>query len=259
MRVALSMALVAQGAGAAVFARRSSGVSLRKRLNVNNLVAAPGTLELDLAGLHSFSTGSFLLPTAVRFTPDGDSFWLGRTEYSVAFDAVNSTVAEGGRASRFSDRVSIAATSVVLSRPHLVMAISPQVTALLRGDSGVRAGATAIARFDRAGHAIGLAAGWSGATAPADGTNPAGLWDCGAGYGRVLGLSGWRSRLTPHVNLLGEKSTDAAWAGAVTGGVEYQINERASFDVSVQRFGLPGGGADWQLLVGTTINLGKLQ
>src|SRR5438105_2364191 len=40
----------------------SSGVSLRKRLHVNDLIAEPGTMELDWSSLYSYTTGLFSMP-----------------------------------------------------------------------------------------------------------------------------------------------------------------------------------------------------
>ena len=41
-------------------------------------------------------------------------------------------------------------------------------------------------------------------------------------------------------------------------GVEYQLTQRLALDLSGQRFGLIGGGQDRQVLLGLTLNLGKL-
>jgi hypothetical protein len=237
--------------------RHSSGVTQRKRLNVNDLIAAPGTLEIDWATLYSYTTSTLTLPSAIRYTPDGNSLLLGRTEYSVAFDSVSSAVNTGTRSTQFSDRLTFAATSVVYGSSHFDVALAPQLTTLLRGDSGIRAGATTIARYDGGGNTIAGSVSWTGATTASD-TNPSGTWDFGAGFGRQLAQKGLLSQFTPHANLTLEKSTGFDRTLAIFGGIEYQLTQRIAIDFSGQRFGLVGGGDDRQLLVGLTINLGEL-
>lgn len=256
----LLLLLAAPRAHAAPFHRSrasyASGISLRKRLHVNDLIAEPGTVELDWSGLYSFSTGAFTLPSALKYTPAGDSLFWGRTEYSVAFDSVASAVNSGVRSTQFSDRLTFAATSVVFDSKHFDIAIAPQVTAFLRNESGARLGATAIARYDGGGNTVGATVGWTAATS-VTATNPAGVWDFGAGYGRRLAASGFLSQLTPHVNAVLEKSTGLKRTLAVFGGIEYQITKRVAIDASVQRLGLTGDSPDRQFLLGLTVNLGK--
>jgi hypothetical protein len=236
--------------------RHSSGVSTRKRLHINDLIAEPGTVELDWGGLYSYTTGASTMPSAIKYTPAGRSIVWGQTEYSVAFDSVSSAISAGGRATQFSDRLTFAATSVVYDSCHFDLAVAPQITALLRSDSGARAGGTAIARFAAGGNDFGFTAGWSGATSATD-TNPAGVWDFGGGFGRPLRSKGVLNRLTPHVNAILEKSTGFERTLAGFAGIEYQVTKRLAVDVSGQRFGLSGGEPDRQVLVGLTLNLGK--
>ena len=129
---------------------------------------------------------------------------------------------------------------------------------LLRGDSGVRLGATVIARCDAGANSLGLSADWSAAT-KASSTNPAGVWDLGAGYGRHLGSKGVWTRFTPHLNAVVERATGFSRTLASFAGVEYQAGPRLALDLSGQRYGLSGIGADRQVLLGLTLNLGKLQ
>ena len=233
-----------------------STVTQRKRLNVNDLITEPGTIELDWGNLYSYSTQSFTMPSAVKYTPSGSGLFWGRTEYSAAFDSLASDLDTEGRNSRFSDRVSFTATSVLYGSDHFDIAFAPQVTTFLRDESGVRAGATAIARYDGGGNSVGVTMGWSAATASSS-TNPAGAWDFGAGFGRPLARSGLLAHFTPHLNVVLEKSTGLERTASTFGGVEYQITRQIAFDVSGQRIGLPGGGADRQFALGLTINLGK--
>ena len=237
--------------------RHSTGVSQRKRLNVNDLIAQPGTVEIDWGGLYSYTTAALTLPAAIRYTPGGNSVFVGRTEYSVAFDSISSAVNTGTRSTQFSDRLTFAATSVVYASDHFDIAFAPQVTTFLRGDSGVRLGATTIARYDGGGNTIAATASWTAATTASD-TNPAGTWDFGGGFGRQLAQKGLLSQFTPHMNLTLERSTGFERTLAVFGGVEYQLTQRLALDLSGQRFGLIGGGQDRQVLLGLTLNLGKL-
>ena len=65
-------------------------------------------------------------------------------------------------------------------------------------------------------------------------------------------------RLSPHANVLYEKSTGVTRSISVFGGVEYQISAKVAVDVSAQRFGLVGSGIDRQVVVGMTANLGRI-
>lgn len=234
--------------------RHASGISLRKRLHINDVITEPGTVELDLGGLYSYTTSTFTMPSAFKWTPQGDSLYRGRTEYSVAFDSVSSAISADGRATQFSDRLTFAAASVLFDSEHFDVALAPQATAFLRDESGARLGGTAIARFDGAGNSLGLTLGWSGATA-ASNTNPAGVWDLGLGYGRKL--PGRWKRFTPHADTVLERATGFDRTVAVFGGVEFEITDRAAVDAVWQRYGLSGGEADSQFLLSFTFNLGK--
>ncbi len=258
----LLILLAAQHARAALIhrsrispSRHASGVSLRKRLHVNDLIAEPGTVELDWGSLYSYTTGAFTLPSALKFTPAGNTLFRGRTEYSVGFDSVASAVNAGSRSTQLSDHLTFAATSVLFDSPHFDIALAPQVSAFLRNESGARLGATAIARFDSGGNSVGATLGWTAATSATD-TNPAGVWDFGAGYGRRLARLGVLGRFTPHVNAVLERSTGFEQSLAAFCGVEYKITERVAIDASGQRYGLAGGAPDRQFLLGLTINLG---
>jgi len=239
------------------FMRHSGNVTQRKRLNVNDLIAAPGTVELDWGSLYSYTTGALTLPSAMRITPSGDSLLIGRTEYSVAFDSISSAVNTRSRSTQFSDRLTFAATSVVYDSEHFDIAFAPQFTALLRRDSGFRMGGTTIARYDGGGNTIAVIASWNAATTPSS-TNPSGTWDFGGGFGHQLATKGLWNKVTPHMNVTLEKSTGYERSLAVFGGIEYQFTERFSTDLSGQRFGLIGGGEDRQVLVSFTWRLGKM-
>ena len=73
-----------------------------------------------------------------------------------------------------------------------------------------------------------------------------------------MASKGTLAKITPHINLSLEKSTGFEKTLAAFGGVEYQLTERVAFDLSGQRFGVIGGGQDRQILLGLTVNLGKM-
>ena len=234
---------------------QGSTATLRKRLHINDLITEPGTVEVDWANLYSFSSGNFTMPSAAKYTPAGNSFFVGRTEYSVAFDSVASSLDTGFRTTQFSDRVSLTATSILLDTTHFDVAIAPQATFFLRDASGARYGATVVAREDIGLNSMGATVGWTVATTSSS-TNPAGTWDFGVGYGRHIASKGVLNHFTPHVNAVWERSTGFDRVTSVFAGMEYQITERVAFDVTGQRVGLTGP-ADRQVQAGMTINLGK--
>jgi len=223
---------------------------------VNDLITEPGTVEIDWGNLYSYTTSNFTMPSAMKYTPSGNSLLWGRTEYSVAFDSISSAVDLGTRTTQFSDRISVAATSVVFDSPHFDIAIAPQATVFLRDASGARYGATLIAREDIGLNSLGATTSWSGATS-SSASSPAGTWDFGVGYGRHLATTGALNRFTPHLNTVWERSTGFERTFSAFAGVEYQITSRVALDATGQRTGLTSG-ADRQILLGMTINLGKL-
>ena len=149
-------------------------------------------------------------------------------------------------------------TSVLHDGEKLDFAIAPQATFFLRDEHGARLGATAIVRYDVGRNSLGATASWSAATSPSP-NNPSGTWDFGGGFGRRLAAQGALGHLTPHVNIVAEKSTGFERNISAFGGVEYQIVDRIAVDFSGQRLGWFGGGADRQFVVGLTINVGKVQ
>jgi hypothetical protein len=212
-------------------------------------------VEIDWANLYSYTTSNFTMPSAVKYTPAGNSLLWGRTEYSVGFDSISSAVDLGSRTTQFSDRLTLAATSVVFDSPHFDIAFAPQTTVFLRDGSGTRLGATVIAREDIGGNSMGLTVSWTGATR-SSASNPAGTWDIGGGFGRSLAAKGTLGRFTPHVNATWERSTGFEHSLSAFAGVECQITPRIAFDASGQRIGLTSG-ADRQVLLALTINLGR--
>src|SRR5262245_49318281 len=210
-------------------------ISLRKRVHVNPLITEPGTLEVEFGGAFS-AGGNFTFPSTIKYTPEGPYLFWGRTEFSASFDSLSSVVQFDDRATQFSDRVTVAANCVVYDGKELDIAIAPQTSFFLRGEGGLRVGATAVARYDHGRNSAGVTVTWTAATSTSP-TNPAGIMDVGLGYGRRLASSGPLGHLTPHVNWLWERSTGAGGAQiSLFEGLEYQITENFALDFSGQHF-----------------------
>jgi hypothetical protein len=258
-RAALILLLLRAAAPAALFhrgdsvpAERGPAITLRKRLHVNTLITAPGTAEIEYGGSFSWD-GSYTLPMALHYTPEGHYAWWGRTEFSVAFDSLSHD-----SATQFGDRATMAAVCVIHDGEKLDIAFAPQASILLRGDTGARIGGTGIARYDVGRSSAGITFSWSGATHSSP-TNPAGLIDLGAGYGFRLKPSGALGHLTPHVNALYEKATGTARQISLFEGVEYQVTDPFSIDFSFQHIALWGGPSDTQFVVGITLYTPRLR
>jgi hypothetical protein len=231
-------------------AERAPAITLRKRLHVNPLITEPDTVDIEYGGSFDWD-GSYTLPMALRFTPEGHYVWWGRTEFSAAFDSISSNGAV-----HFGDRATVAATCVLHDGEKLDLAIAPSATLLVRGDSGARIGATAIARYDAGRSSTGVTFSWSAATLVSP-TNPAGIFDIGAGYGFRLKPSGPLGHLTPHINWLWEKSTGIERQISIFEGIEYQVTDPVAIDFAVQHVSIWGGQPDRQFAVGLTISSGR--
>jgi len=242
----------------AIFHRSSiprSTITLQKRLHVNTLITQPGTVEVDWGNDYSITSDNYTMPSTVKYTPAGTHILWGRTEFAAGFDTVSSAVENDARIAHFGDRLTFTATSVLFDGEKLDLAVAPYASAFLRGESGIRVGATAIARYDAGRNSAGVTVSWSGATV-ASPSNPAGTFDAGAGYGRRLKASGFLGHFTPHGNVVLEKSTGVDRTVSLFEGVEYQITENFALDLSGQHFNVAGGTKDHQLVVGITVNLG---
>ncbi|MBZ5728466.1 MAG: hypothetical protein LAP87_26225 [Acidobacteriia bacterium] len=194
---------------------------------------------------------------AIKYTPEGTHAYWGRTEFSAIFDSLASDVDGQHRTTHFGDCATFAATCVVHDGDKLDFALAPQVSALLRGDSGARLGATAIARYDSGRSSAGVTLGCTAATA-SSASNPAGTLDFGAGYGFRLKPGGALGHLTAHANWLYEKSTGVEREISLFEGLEYQITEKVAVDFSGQHLSVWGGSRDHQIAVGLTVNTGRL-
>lgn len=254
--------LAAPSGSAALFfhthGSNDSKITLRKRLHVNTLITAPGTMEADWSNLYSFSTADFSMPSAIKYTPEGTHVLWGRTEYSAAFDTVTSAEVGGARLTQFSQMLTLTATAVVHDGEKLDIAIAPQAAFFLRDEAGARLGAIAIARYDTGRNSIGGTFGWSGATNSSN-ANPAGTFGAGFGYGRQLAGSSLLEKFTPHFNMEWEKSTGEPQGWIAFEGIEYQMTEHVAFDLSALQASVPDGSADRQIVFGMTINFGRFR
>lgn len=198
------------------------------------------------------------MPTTLKFTPEGRHIYWGRTEFSAGLDLLTSVAPNGSRITQLGDRVTVAADFLALDGDKLDLAIVPQGTFLLHGDDGARLGATAIARYDVGRNSAGLRITWTGATAPSS-TNPAGTLEMDVGYGRRLASAGILRRFTLHGNAVREKSTSAPRQISLFEGMEYEFSEKLALDVSAQHSNVIGGPRDTQLVLGLTMNLGRVR
>ena len=175
----------------------------------------------------------------------------GQTEYSLAFDSVNSAINPGNqRTTQFSDRLTFQATTVVYDSKYFDIAVAPQITctASQRLGSACRCHGHCSTRQIRQQSRGDCRLDWGDV---AFGQQPAGVWDFGIGYGRKL------RKFTPHANVVLERATGFAHTTSVFGGIEYQWTEKFAVDATAQRYSLTGAGPDRQILLGITWNFGR--
>ncbi|MFN7921355.1 MAG: hypothetical protein U0Q16_14735 [Bryobacteraceae bacterium] len=220
-------------------ARRSSTLSLRRRLNLRSPVSLGGSYTVDFTQGFS-SDGALWTPTNLAFRPDGGHLLWGRTEYSVNFDSYDSFTTDGHRVTHGSDHISMLATTDLPGK--LGLAIAPQFGYLPRGAGGFRYGATLLGQWKQGRNTYGSSLTWAGATSPGD-NNPSGLWDAAVGYGRVFG------KFTAHLNLTAERPTGGPAYGIALTGLEWRVSKRVALDFSAQQVGIGNGKVDHQGLV----------
>jgi hypothetical protein len=201
----------------------------RKKLHVNSLITTPGAVEVEFAHAHSVTTRSDYLPTTLKWTPGTSTGLWGRTELSVGFDFFSSVFETEKRTNQFSDHLSFAATSVLYGGAKLNLAVAPVAFFYVRGDQGARLGGVGLARYDTDLNSAGMTLSWTGATA-SSASNPAGTFDLGGGYGRKLAETGFCSHLTPHANLIYERSSGGIHGLSIFEGLEYQLTEKLAID-----------------------------
>ena len=254
------VAVTPPAGAASVRSISGENASARRRLSVNSLLTDRGTLEIEWGNTFAAS-GNYSMPSLVKFTPAGEGWLEGKTEYSVGFDSVSSQVSGSERDTQFGDRISLFAHTKIIDGDHFDIAIAPQASFLLRGDTGARLGGAVFGRFDGKDsiNSGGWNVSWTGATASSP-TNPAGTLDVGFGYGRKLGPSGSRlNQWTIHAESQIEKSTGVTRIFSLFQGVEYQVTKRFAVDTSIQEIDLGGANRDTQFVVALTVNMGKLK
>ncbi len=239
--------------------RGTSNITLRKRLHVNTLITEPGTIEVEWDNLYSYSTGNFSMPSVIKYTPKGTSILWGRTEYSAAFDAIDSVALTGQRNTQFSDRVTFAANAVLKdgekARYRHPASGHFLLTGRRRRASGghrhcsLRCGPQqhgSHSELDRSHRPI------PPPTLPEPGISA-------EAFGRRLAASGAWGHLTPHVNVVYERSTgfERTWADLRALNTRSPSELRSTLPDSATV--LPAGSPDRQLVVGLTMNFGKLQ
>jgi hypothetical protein len=229
---------------------RSSRIALRRRLHINPLITDVGTVETEWSTAWT-DPESFTMPATVKWTPEGSTLVWGRTEYSANFDVVSSMVSGANRITHASDHVGITGTTLIADGEHWNFAVAPSLTFGSRDQPGIRAGLTAITRYDHGRNSAGATLTWTGTPNPND-SSPAGTWDLGSGYGHTFG-----GKTTVHVDTQLERATGYVSALSVFEGVEYQFTPNVALDLSAQHFNATGGTLDHQVLVGLTVNFGR--
>ena len=221
------------------------GGAIRKRLHVRPLVTESGSTDLEFDS--NLTYGSvFSVPVRLRFTPPGPHWYWGGTEFSVTADALDNERSGDHRVTHSGDNITLNLTTATPSFKGFAFAAGPQVTAYVRENEGVRAGAVGIGRWTWNGvNNAGFTLSWTGATAPSP-ANPASTLDCGAGYGRDFG------KFTLFGNYVWERSSGLQRLHIFSSGFEWEFNDRFSIDVSGEvSHGQPG----YQILVGVAIGL----
>lgn len=240
-----------------VASHHPSSLAQRRRLNVDSLITEPGTVEMEWYGVFWWN-GAFSVPTVWKVTPGKESGFWARTELSASFNAVAGQDVDSSYVVQSTDHLTFAATTVVGGLGPIQIAVAPTVTFWLRGDTGSRIGAAVYAKAEGDRHQGGLVMNWSGATTPSP-TNPAGTFDASGAYGFRLGRQGLLGKLTAHTSLLGERSTGYPWFMNLSEGLEYDVNEELSFDLSGQQLNLRTGSIENQIILGVTWNLGRFR
>lgn len=247
MRRALALffvaALLAQASPFGRLRRRTSGQTLRRRLFTSPLITNPGGVDLEFSSVFD-PEGGFTLPATLKYTPAN---W--QTEFSAGVDTVASVFDDSGnRATHFSDHVNLAATTAFRPSDNFSWAFAPTAAVFLRGEDGMRLGGALIARYDHTVNTFSSAVTWSGATTTSP-INPSGLFDVTGGYARKFG------RLTPYFNLQFERASSVSGQYSVFEGVEWQWNQRLSFDLGGQHYALNSGQPDHHFSIGLTYSL----
>lgn len=215
---------------------QSSRIALRRRLHVSPLITDPGTVETEFNG--AFTDSAWSMPSTFKWTPEGTNLVWGRTEYSAGLDVLTSN--DG---THTTDHLSLTGTTLILDGDHWNFAVAPTLTFGFRDQEDLRAGMTAITRYDFGRNSAGSTLTWT--------SNP-GTWDFGSGFGHTFG-----TRTTVHADSLYERARGYEGAWSFFEGFELQMTQAIAVDLSAQHLNLTGGATDHQALIGLTINFGR--
>ena len=214
---------------------------------------APGTLELEIGTASSDSF--FGLPLTVKYTPDVAGL-LREAEFSLAFEAATSVSLAGVRRTEFGDRLTFVLRRPVYRGERFSLAVAPQATFFVRDGKGARLGATLLAAYGFGRNTAVANFTWTSATSSSP-TNAAQQYDVAFDLARTLGASGALSRLSVFGGALVENPSNQSAAVSLGQGITYRVRPNWVLDFAVRELGLAEGRADYQILAGLTVNLGR--
>lgn len=217
---------------------------------------APGTIELQTGG--TFSDGLFTLPTTLKFTPGVASGFFRSGEFSASFDAVTVLSANGRSHTRFGDRIDLAWRRPVYSRGRVSAAAVPLFTVFTRDASGVRLGAAGILAYAAGRSAAVLNASLTGATS-ASPSNPSKAGTIAADFLHTLSGSGPWSTVTVFAGLQSEHAARHPNVFSLGQGILWRVRPNLVLDAALRETRLNLHQKDLQLLLGLTLNFGRLQ
>ncbi len=220
---------------------------------------APGTLELEIGTTSSDSF--FGLPLTIKYTPDVGGLpalagLLRETEFSLAFEAVTSISLAGERRTEFGDRLTFALRRPVYRGEQFSLAVAPQATFFVRDGKGARLGATLLGAYSFGRNTAVANFTWTSATS-SSATNAAQQYDLAFDLARTLGASGALSRVGVFAGALVENPSNQKAAVSLGQGITYRVRPNWVVDFAVRELGLAEGRADYQILAGLTVNLGR--
>jgi hypothetical protein len=216
----------------------------RPTFTYDTTLAPSGSVELEAGG--ALSEPSQSLPLTTKWNP-------GATELSVSFDAV----ASDGTSTEFGDRISVLARRSFEIDGPWSLGVAPRATFLLRGDSGARLGAIAVAAYASGLDAVVGNVTFDAATDSSE-TNPATQWDFALDYYRTFGRSARLSRFTAFAGVLHQRPQDEASTVSLMQGVLVRVRPELVLDVAVQEDGIEEGPVRWKALFGLTYNFGRI-
>lgn len=234
--------------------RAVSTLTTRRRAHAQKHTTNPGTLEIEFSA--AGSRNGFVSPFTLKYTPGEGGAFLRRTEFSLDFESVSSLPGDLYWVTQFGDFVGITTTHLLHQDKIFTVFFAPQVAFLVRGNSGLRAGATTAINAEIRNYSYSANITWTAATSPT-GANPAGDLQSGAGVVRRFGGTKDLPRWTLFANLLHENPTLGQSSYSFFEGFSRQLTKHVAFDFALRHLALRTPGADHQVLAGFTINLGR--